>query len=253
MEKITFSDWILSNYPENSSMAGQWGWRHILTMIICAIIILLLTALFDKKDESTRRKVICVLAGMILFFEISRRLINLYKTTEFTLDGLLYTLLPRPWCAISCWSIIIAAIFNKKFLYNFATMSSLLCAIIFFAYPGAGFNDKYILFENIYSISTHALLLITSITMMTLKITDFRYKSIIDELICFCVIYIYAFIEILVLKIATDPLYFMPNNEVHEILGLPYLLFLFVYIAFVFIYINLFYFINEKKYKKIKR
>ena len=83
--------------------------------------------------------------------------------------------------------MFVATFYKKKFFYNITSITSLLCAVIFFAYPGAGFNDVYILFENVYSISTHALLLITSITMITLKAVDFKYvrekESMIYEMI----------------------------------------------------------------------
>ena len=115
---------------------------------------------------------------------------------EGSFTDYLYTLLPRPLCAIACWSLIIATVFNKKFLYNFASMTALLCALVFFAYPGAGFNNQYILFENLYSIVTHSLLLVTSISLITLKFTKFEYKNIWKEGICLAVILAYVFLEI---------------------------------------------------------
>jgi len=166
--------------------------------------------------------------------------------------------LPRPWCAISCWMLIFTPIVRKKWYYNVTSFSSFTCALIFFAYPSAGFNNKFIEFENLYSIISHSLILITSISLITLKFTDFRYKGIWKELVAFACIFIYAFIEIYILKIATDPLYFMPGNEVQEILGLNYLSYLIVYVLFFIFYINIFYLINDrkavvKKFKEIYR
>ena len=176
-----------------------------------------------------------------------RRVLNLIRHEHVTLDDYLYTLLPRPWCAISCWMCIISVFVNKKFFYNITSITALLCAVIFFAYPGAGFNNKYILFENLYSISTHALILITSITLITLRFADFRYNGIWKEAITLAVIFIYAFIEIYVLHTSDDPLYFMPNNDVQDILGLSYPAFLVIYIVFMLVWVNAFYLINDRK------
>ncbi len=242
---MNFIEWLFSSYP-NPSINGQWGVLHILVLVLSIATIIALAFIFRNKDDKTRYIVICVLAGLILFLEITRRVINIIKTDDYSLNNLLYIFLPRPWCAISCWSIIIATIFRKKFMYNFACFTSLLCALIFFSYPSAGFNNKYILFENFYSISTHALLLITSITLITLKHTKFVYNEIWQEMVCLFVIFAYTMLEIYGLKISDDPMYFMPNNEVQDILGLNYGAYLPLYIIFMFVYINIFYLIDDR-------
>lgn len=248
---MSFKEWLLSSYP-NPDIAGQWKPLHIIVLISAiaiTIAIPFIVKLFKNKERA--RKIISwILVGLILTFEISRRIINLYKMTDHSLDNYLYHLLPRPWCAISCWSLIIAKIANKKFLYNFASITSLLCALIFFAYPAAGFNNQYVLFDNLYSIGTHTLLLITSISLITLRLTDFRYADFWKIAVCYAVIYGYAFFEMYVLKISDDPLYFMPHNDVQEILSLNYPLFLAIYILFIILYTNIFHVIND--WKKVK-
>lgn len=243
---MTFKDWIYSSYP-NPAINGQWGLLHILTLVLCVVLIVAIALIFRNKSEKAKKIVLWVLVGFILLFELSRRIINFSKATDLTLNSTLYLLLPRPWCAIACWTLIFAAIVNKKWLYNFASYSALLCALIFFAYPSVGFNNKYILFENLYSIATHSLLLVTSISLITLRFTQFEYKTIWKDLLCLLVVLIYTFIEIYVLKIESDPMYFMPNNEVQEILGVSFPIYLVIYIAFMMVYINLFYLIDDRK------
>lgn len=243
---MSFIDWIYSSYP-NPGINGQWGWLHIVTLIVCIVLIVGLTFLFRKRSEKARRIVLWVLVSLILVFEISRRVINFCKTTDYSWQNVLHILFPRPWCAIACWTIIFAAIFNKKFFYNFASMTALICALIFFAYPGVGFNNQYILFENLYSICTHSLILVTSILLITLKFTKFEYKNIWKEAICYAIILAYCLIEIYALKIEADPMYFMPGNDVQEILGVSYGLYLPLYIVFMLVYFNIFYLIDDRK------
>ncbi len=242
---MSFLEWLFSSYP-NPSINGQWGFLHILVLVLAIIAIIALAFIFRKRTDKTRYIVICVLAGLILFLEITRRVINIIKTDDYSLNNLLYIFLPRPWCAISCWSIIIATIFRKKFMFNFASFTSLICALIFFAYPGAGFNNKYILFENLYSIATHTLLLITSITLITLKQTKFVYSEIWQEMVCLFVVFAYTMLEIYGLKISDDPMYFMPGNDVQDTLGLSFGVYLPIYIIFMFVYINIFYLIDDR-------
>ena len=63
--------------------------------------------------------------------------------------------------------VLLTFLFRKRFLFNFASISGILCAIVFFAYPGVGFKSPYVLFDDVYSIASHSLLLITSISLIT--------------------------------------------------------------------------------------
>lgn len=242
---MTFKEWAYSSYP-NPSIDGQWGFLHITTLIASIVIIVTLSILFRNKNEKQRKIVLYTIIGIILFFELARRCINFCKTSEFTLEHILYITLPRPWCAISTWSFILLLFVKKQWLYNFTSISSLLCAIIFFAYPSVGYNNRFILFENLYSITAHMLLLIGSIILITLRFTNFDYKHIWKELIYFVFIYLYAIIEIFVLKIESDPLMFMPNNDVQAVLSMPYSEYLIVYAIFIAVFINMFYLIQNK-------
>lgn len=239
---MKFIDWLYSSFP-NPHIDGQFGLLHILTLLFIVAFVVVSTILLRKANEKTKRIIIFVLAGVILFFEVSRRVVNLCKTTDYSTNNILKILLPRPGCAISCWLVIIATFINKKFFYNFASIIGIICGIIFFAYPGVGYNNKFILFENLYSIVTHTLFFTTSICFITYRFTDFKYKKMWKELICLSVLIIYIFMEIYVLKIEYDPFYFMPNNDVQEIIGFSYNLYLPLYIVFMFIYINIFYLI----------
>ncbi len=254
---MTLKEWFFGSGAmnpgfENPGINGQWGLLHIITLAICIATVIIIACVFRKKSEKARSIVLWVIVGIILLFEIARRVKNVWAmvaTNTVTTNNLLYALLPRPWCAIACWSLIIARIANKKCVYNTASITALLCAIIFFAYPSAGFNNKLIEFENLYSIVSHAMLLVGSISMITLKFTDFKYKTFWKDIICLLVIFAYALIEIYVLKIADNPLYFLPikGNEVQEILGVGNTLYVVIYTVFLIVFVNIFYLINDRK------
>jgi len=243
---MKFIEWLYSSYP-NPHVDGQYGLGHILTMVCIAIFIVLTTIFLKKKSQNSKRIVLFVLATLIFIFEVARRVINLCKTTDYSLNNVLRILLPRPGCAISCWLVMASVIVNKRFLYCFTSIVAMLSGLIFFVYPGVGYNNQYILFENLYSIVTHALLFTSAICFITYGFADFKYKTIWKELICFAVMLVYVFLEIYVLKIESDPFYFMPGNDVQEIVGLSYGLFLPIYIIFVVIYFNIFYLIGDRK------
>lgn len=159
-----------------------------------------------------------------------------------------WILLPKPWCAISCWALIAAPFVKRSWFYNYASLSALFCSVVFFVYPGVGYNNVHLLFENWYSILTHALLLTTSITLMTLGYTDFRYREFWKLAAAFALTFVYGLLEIFVLKIQKDPMYFMPDGDIQsDILHLPYGLYLCAYIAVFLIFINVPYLLKRKR------
>lgn len=242
---MTFYDWIYSIYPADAVIDGRWGTLHICVVLLCITAIVLIS-LLRNKSETVHTRVIQLLALAIFVLEVTRRVINLSRGETSDLHGYLYHLLPRPWCAISCWFTMTTALTRKKVLYNFSAMNNLLCALVFFAYPSVGFNHKVILFENFYSIATHSLLLISSVSMMTLNLTDFRCEK--HELAktgaLLCGVFGYASALIL-LKIEKDPLYFMPGNEVQAFLGVNYSTFLVIYAVFLCVYFSAFYLVQN--------
>lgn len=247
---VTFHDWIYSVYPPDAVINGQWGTLHIATIALCLGLIVLI-ALVGKKHPRTRLPVLLTLIALILAFELARRGINLSRGNCHTLRDYLHILLPRPWCAISCWMLITAPLIRKPFWYNACSMNALLCAIVFFVYPVVGFNHKVILFENVYSIATHMLLLICSVSLITLGFTDFRYRrsknpiGALAEWLCLGCIFAYAFLEMYVLHLERDPLYILSGNEVHTVIGLSYPLYLVVYVTFLLFYFNVFYIVQR--------
>ena len=242
---MTFSQWLFGDI-DNPFKAGQWGALHILVMLLCAALILLFhfASKCAKNPEKTRRIIISTLMSISVLFEIMLRFTRgmnhfYFWQMEVNVTSVLELALPKPWCQISTWLLISAVFVKKPFFYNFASLSALLSAIVFFSYPGVGFNNEYLLFENWYSICTHALLLTTSITMICFKYADFRYRWFGKLMLCFGLTFVYGLLQIFVLKIHVDPMYFMPNGDIQAgILKMDYGLYLFLYFAVLLIYIN---------------
>jgi len=251
---MTFSQWLFGGI-DNPFQAGQWGALHIGTLLTCAALIVGFYFLVkhSQNRERTAKRIIYCLVGAIFFFEVMIRFVHCVKLYHLHLPEMngitwYWILLPKPWCAVACWSLMVSVFVKKAFFYNFASLSALLCSVVFFVYPGVGYNNEYLLFENWYSILTHALLLTTSITMMVLRITDFRYKDFWKTGICFLLTFTYAFVEIFLLKIQTDPMYFMPDGDIQaDILHLSYGLYLFLYILVFLVFINVPYLIGDKE------
>lgn len=243
---MSFMDWLFSSYP-NPHIDGQWGLLHIITLVLIAAIVVAVTLLLKNKGAKTKKTVIWILVGLLILFEVARRVINFCKTDDLSFGNILYILLPRPGCAIASFLVILAACINKKTFYNLASIMGIICVGIFFIYPGVGFNNEFILFENLYSIVTHSLIMTVAILFITLKFTDFKYKTMWKDLICIAIVFAYAFLEIFVLNIESDPLYFMPGSDIQNIIGLSYGAFLPLYIVVFAALINIFYLIGDRK------
>ena len=239
---MSFTEWLFSTYP-NPKVEGAWGPLHIAVLLLCIGFIVLTSLLFRRKSERVRYGVLLALASAIVLLGVVRRINGFILADELTLQKALRILLPRPGCAISCWLVSIALIVRRRFFYNFSAIVGILCATIFFAYPSVGFTNELILFENLYSIVTHAFFLIISVCFITYGFTEFRLDGIYREGICLAVMLVYAFLEVYLLKIDPDPFYFLQDSEVQEILGISYGLYLPLYLVFISVYIGAFYFI----------
>lgn len=250
---MTFTQWLFGGI-ENPEFNGRWGLLHILTLVLCVLCIVGFYFITKraKHPEKVRSRIVNTLAGLIAFFEIMIRFVYFMKLyyfqqPEMNGTGPLWILIPKPWCAISCWLLIACVFVKKPFFYNFASLSALLCSVIFFAYPGVGYNNEIILFENLYSIVTHALLLTMSITLMVLKCTDFRYKHMGKLALGFVLTFAYGLVQIFWLKTQEDPMYFMPDGDIQaDILHISYGLYLFLYILLIVVYVNAFHLIGDR-------
>ena len=251
---MTFYEWFfhMAEAPiiDNPYANGRYGFAHISTVIISILLVIGIYFIckYSKNKNLTRKIIIFTLSGALIMFEVLMRVVR-FKVYFNVLDfkQVMWILVPRPWCAISVWLLMLSVFVNKKFFYNIASMCGLLNAIFFFICPGVGFNNVHYVFENWYSILTHALLLIMSITLITLKFTEFKYKNIWKELIVLAIIYIYSGL-IVYLNFYSDPMYYMPNGDIQAgILGIDYSLYITLYIVFLIVYINAFYLISERK------
>jgi len=250
---MTFHEWLFGGI-DNPAIKGQWGPLHITTLVICLALMIgfPLLAKRVRNPEKVKWRIVFTLSMLILFFEIASRvvyLIKLYVLNMPDMKGitLLWIILPKPWCAISCWLLIACVFVKKSFFYDFSSLSALLCSVIYFAYPGVGFNNLYILFDNTYSIVTHALLLTTSITLITLGYAKFKFVDLWKTVLSFVITVIYGLIEIFLLKVQTDPMYFMPDGDIQaDILGISYGLYLFLYILLITLLIVTPYMISER-------
>ena len=251
---MSFKDWFFG-FADNPVTNGRWGPLHIATMIISIGLIIAFYFIVKRASnkEKTKKIIVYTLVALIAIFEILSRFVYFmklfyFKSPDMNGTGLLWIIIPKPWCAISCWALIASVFVKKRFFYDYAALSALLCSVIFFSYPGVGFNNQYILFDNFYSICTHALLLITSITLITLKFTGFKYRDIWKCAIAFAATFLYGLLEIFVLKTQSDPMYFMPNGDIQAgILHVSYGLYLTLYIALLLIYTNAFYLVSDRE------
>lgn len=253
---MRFVDWFFEiGEFDNPYFPGQWKFLHILTMVISILLIVAFALIYKyaKNKEKFRNIVIISLTSTIAFFEVVIRIVYCirkyyYHVPDMDPHTLFWIIIPKPWCAISCWVLIAAPIVKKQFFYNFASISALFCSIVFFIYPGVGFNNEYIMFSNLYSIVTHALLLVTSCSLITLKFTKFKYKDFWKVFICYVVSFIYGLLEIFVFKTEKDPMYFMPGGDVQQnILHMSWGLYIVLYIIIILVYINSFYLISDRK------
>ena len=170
---MTFKQWIFSIRAENDVYGGQWKFPHILTLCIAIALIVALTLVFRKKSRGARESVVKTLAIAVLVFEVVYRVAHFAKGDVVGVGSALRLIFPSAWSGIACWLLIIAAVGNKKTLWNFSAINGLFCSVVFFIYPTVGFVHKTMLFDDWYAVFTHSILFLSALCTITLSLGDF--------------------------------------------------------------------------------
>ena len=77
---MSFYEWLFGQI-ENPWIPKQWGFLHILTMLICVGLIISFYFLVKKVEnkDKARKIIIYTLASLILFFEVASRIVYFIK------------------------------------------------------------------------------------------------------------------------------------------------------------------------------
>lgn len=242
---MTFKQWLFSELP--NPKCSPYNWMYIVALVFLVGFVVGSTLLLKNKSQKQKRNVMFVVAAVILFFELSRRVVNLCKETEWTLHNVLHILLARPGCAISAWLAMLAVVINKRWAYAFASLICLLCGTGFFASPGAGFDRELVQFEEVFSMVEHVGFYLMALCFVTYRLAEFRFADMGKIGICFGALAVYVF-ALIKGGIEHDPFLFLPNSDVHQILGgMNYPTFLTLYIVFVVLFFGAFFVVNDRK------
>lgn len=181
---MTFSDfWTNKNNPKLSNYL--YNTRHILFLVGTVIAIVILSLIFRKKSEKSKRILFYVLGSILLLFEISSRVVKFIVEENLTFEKAVKIILPMHICSVMVWVFIVAIFTNNKVLKNFACVGGLLATIVFLLYPSVGLNRVYMTFDCLYSTLSHCVGFVCSILMLTLKRTDFDIKKMWQTYACF--------------------------------------------------------------------
>lgn len=244
---MSFKDWWTNeNNPALPKSEYLYNTRHIIILVVTALLCVALTLIFYKKSEKTKRILFYVIGGIFLFFEILSRVVNLIIEDSYTWQNVLKIILPMHICSVMVWVILVAIFTRKKLLLNFGVIGGLLATIAFLAFPAVGLNRVYMSFTCIYSTFSHMLGFVTSIILMTLGMVKFELKKIWQTYLCFAIMFIWGALLNFVIFPGSDYMY-MINDPLELNLPFPYQI---LYAALIAVYVFMFYFISWLKKRR---
>lgn len=245
---MSFKDWWTNeNNPSLPKSEYLYNTRHIIILVLTALLCVALTLIFYKKSERSKQILFYVLGGIFLFFEILSRIVNLIIEDSYTWQSVLKIILPMHICSVMVWVIIVAIFTKNKLLLNFGVIGGLLATVAFLAYPAVGLNRVYMSFTCVYSTFSHMLGFITSVILMTLGMVKFEFKKIWQTYICFAIMFAWGALLNFVIFPGSDYMY-MVNDPLELNLSFPYQI---LYVAIIAVYAFTFYLISWVK-RKIK-
>ena len=175
--------------------------------------------------------------SILLFFEITSRVVNLIIATDYSWQNITQIILPMHMCSVMVWVLIIAVFTKKQVLYDFAAIGGLLATVAFLLYPAVGLNRVYMSFTCLYSTISHSIGFIVAILLMSLGFAKFEWKRIWQPFLCFAIMFGWGALLDFVIFPGADYMY-LRNDPLELGLSIPYHI---VYTGILIVYILLFY------------
>lgn len=246
---MTFHDWWTNeNNPPLSQSEYLFGARHIVMLCVAILAAVILSVVFHKKSQRAKNILLTILVSILLFFEITSRVVNLIIETDYSWQNILIILLPMHICSIAVVSLIIGYFSKNKLLINFATIAGLLATVAFLLYPAVGINRTYISFTCLYSITSHVTGFVVACLLINLGYAKFNFKDIWQNYLCFAIMFGYGVLLDFAILPGSDYMY-LKNDPLELNLGFPYHI---LYGAILIVYILMFYLVPFV-YGKIKQ
>ena len=237
---MTFRDfWTNENNPSLPKSEYLYNLRHIIVLIITAVLAITLSIIFRKKSERTKNTLFYILGSVFVFFETSTRIINLIIAKSYSLLSVLEIILPMHICSVMVWCLIFAIFLKKQFLINYSVIGGFIATLAFLLYPAVGLNKVYMTFTCIYSTVSHSIGFVTSILLMTLGKAKFEFKNIWQSYLCLIIMFIWGAILNFIIFPGADYMY-MINDPLELNLSFPYQ---YLYSALLIAYTSIFYII----------
>jgi len=245
---MTFLDWITnSNNPELDKSEYLFGTRHIIMLVITFAMCIVLSLLFRKRSEKSKNILLYSLASVLLFFEITSRIVNLSILEVYNIKTVLDVLLPMHICSVIVWVFIVGIFSKSKILLNYSVIVGFLATLAFLMYPAVGVNQKYMAFTNIYSTVSHMVGFTLAILLMALKRVEFKFSKIWQPYLCMVIMFTWGYLLNWVIFPGSDFMY-MRSDPLGLELNFHYY---FLYIPLLIIYVLSFYIISACFKKKI--
>lgn len=247
---MTFIEWLSNeNNPTLDKSEYLYGSRHIVLLVLTALLCVGVYFLFRKRSEKTKNVFLYFCGTILLLFEIASRVINLWFADTYTIASVAKIILPMHMCSVMVWIFIIGIFFRNKMLLRYSAIMGLLSTLAFLVYPAVGINQKYMAFTNVYSTFSHMLGFVLCVSLMTLRLVEFRFKRIWEPYLCAIIMFAYGGLLNWIIFPGSDYMYMR-----HDPLGLdlryPYQ---YLYGGILIVYIFLFYFINLFTRKRVKK
>ena len=250
---MTFHDWWTNeNNPSLPKEEYLFGTRHITMIVVAIVAAIVLSVVFYKRSSKAKKILLTILALVLLFFEITSRVVNLIITTDYSWQSILKILLPMHICSVAVVMFIISFFTKQKTLMNFATVVGLLATVLFMAYPAVGINKTYITFTCLYSIVSHVTGFVMACLLINLGFTEYKFKNIWKLYLCFAIMFLWGVIVDFIISPGSNYMYII-KDPLELNLGFPYqILYGIILVVYIFMFYFISFIIRKIKSKKVQ-
>jgi hypothetical protein len=190
---MTFKEfWTNENNPALEAGSSVLTMRQLAMWLVVIVAVVLISINFEQKSQKAKQILLYILAGVLIGFEITSRIVNFIVTPNLSFGAIIKILLPLEICSVAVW-VVVAAIFAKRqFLYEIAATLGLFAMGAFLLFPAVGINRTFMTFTCIYSTVSHMIGFVCSVLMLKFGLCKFEFRNIWYVYLGFAIMFVWG-------------------------------------------------------------
>ena len=186
---MAFLNQLLETFKTSMEIPQPYGWFHLLFWALAIGFGILLCVTHKKGDDKRVRRVVFIVAVIVVLFEIYKQIVYNFTGGEEITFKYQWYIFPWQFCSIPMYVGLLTGIFRKGRIHNalcaFLATYAMFAGLCVMVYPG----DVFIRFIgiNIQTMVCHGSMIIVAIYLLYTQYVKLNHKTMLAAMSVFAV------------------------------------------------------------------